>query len=175
MPTLEEIKSQIATIGQVGTFGTKKEIKYLPEILESDESVLYLTSGMMDGSTWLVVCTPKRVIFLDKGMLYGLQQRETPLEKINAIEQKTGLIFGEIGIVDGASRMVIKNCAKKTVKPFVAAVNKARQAVMGGTMSESGPSDPLVRLERLGALMQQGLLSMEEFEVQKAKILDEGK
>lgn len=36
----------------VDTFGTKKEINYLPEILANDEKILYLTSGSLNGNTW---------------------------------------------------------------------------------------------------------------------------
>ena len=59
MPTLEEVQQQIKALASVDTFGTKKEIKYLPDILADDEAVLALTSGLMDGNTWLVVCTGK--------------------------------------------------------------------------------------------------------------------
>ena len=177
MPTLDEIQKQIKMLGQVDTFGTKKEIKYLPEILADDESVLYLTSGLMDGNTWLIVCTEKRIIFLDKGMIYGLKQREIPLEKINSIEQKTGMVFGSIGIWDGASRMEIRNVMKKTVKPFVETVNRAREALKnaeGGKqqVSKNSGGDVVSQLERLAKLREQGVLTDDEFRAQKNKILN---
>jgi len=174
MPTLVEIEQQIKALGQVDTFGTKKEIKYLPEVLAGDESILALTSGLMDGNTWLIVCTEKRVVFLDKGMIYGLKQRETPLERINSIEQKTGMIFGSIGIRDGAARMEIRNVMKTTVRPFVEAVNRARDALKnsGGIRQPApGQSDVVSQIERLAGLRDQGILTDAEFQAQKAKIL----
>jgi Bacterial PH domain/Short C-terminal domain len=176
MPTLSEVQQQIRALGNVDTFGTKKEIKYLPDILGNDESVLSLTSGLMDGSTWLVVCTEKRVIFLDKGLIYGLKQRETPLGKINSIEQKTGMIFGSIGIWDGAAHMQISNVMKSSVRPFVEIVNRARDALKasGGSNQGSGVSagtDVASQLERLADLRDRGVLTDDEFQAQKAKIL----
>jgi len=176
MPTLKEIQQQIKALGDVDNFGTKKEIKYLPDILADDEMVLALTSGLMDGNTWLIVCTGKRVIFLDKGMIYGLKQRETPLERINSIEQKTGMIFGSIGIWDGAALMEIKNVMKKTVRPFVESVNRAREALKaekGGAQHSATLSSPDVasQLERLADLRDRGVLSDDEFQAQKNKIL----
>ena len=176
MPTLNEIQRQIKALGDVDTSGTKKEIKYLPDIMTDDEEVLALTSGLMDGNTWLVVCTGKRIIFLDKGMIYGLKQRETPLEKINSIEQKTGMIFGSIGIWDGAALMEIENIMKKTIRPFVESVNRAREALKaaeGGAQHSATPSNPDVasRLERLANLRDRGVLSDDEFQTQKDKIL----
>ncbi|MCP3922735.1 MAG: hypothetical protein GY714_09145 [Desulfobacterales bacterium] len=126
MPTLEEIKKQIQEIsGPILTLGTKKEIQYLPEILNEGETVLGLTSGLMNANTWLIVCTQKRVIFLDKGWIYGLEQFEIPLNKINSIKQKTGLFVGEICIQDGQGGVEIKNVLKKTVKYFVSVVSNA--------------------------------------------------
>lgn len=174
---LEQIEQQIKRLGQVDTFGTKKEIKHLPEVLSPDETVLALTSGLMDGNTWLIVCTERRVIFLDKGLLYGLKQRETPLEKINSIEQKTGMLLGSIGIWDGAARMEIRNVMKQTVGPFVQAVNRAREAVRQHTHF-NGPRptpvpnvDVASQLERLAELRERGILTDAEFAAQKAKLL----
>lgn len=196
MPTFEELQAQIQTLDVVDTFGTKKELKYLPDILADTEDVLALTSGFMHGHTWLIVCTDKRVIFLDKGMFYGLQQRETPLERVNSIEQQTGLISGTIGIGDGAEMMQLKEVPKKTVRPFVEVVNKAREALKAGTVapqlspnfvnvegagagtgSDQQPSpapktlDIVSQLERLADLRDRGVLTDDEFQNQKNKIL----
>lgn len=177
MPTLAEVQQQIKALGNVDTFGTKKEIKHLPDVLYGDESVLGLTSGLMDGNTWLIVCTERRVIFLDKGMIYGLKQRETGLDKINSIEHKTGLVMGSIVIWDGASGMTIKNVMKASVKPFVDAVNNAiadmKRAASAPTPSAAPSSDDDVvsRLERLATLKERGIITDDEFLSQKAKIL----
>lgn len=179
MPTLQQIQRQISRIKEADSFGTKKEIKSLPDILDESESVLGLTSGMLDGSTWLIVCTERRVIFLDKGLIYGLKQLETPLEKINSIQQKTGIVFGEIGIWDGSSKMQIKNVMKKTVRPFVEAVNRAREeqkkveAVPSAqVVQETPPLDVVSQLERLAGLRERGILTEDEFNAQKEKILE---
>ena len=55
-------------------FFTKKELKHLPEILREGEQLLAFTSGIMDGNTWLISLTDRRIIFLDKGMIWGLKQ-----------------------------------------------------------------------------------------------------
>lgn len=180
MPTLAEVQQQIKALGDTDTFGTKKEIKCLPDIMYDDETVLGLTSGLMDGNTWLIVCTERRVIFLDKGMIYGLKQRETALEKINSIEHKLGMVFGSITIWDGASGMQIKNAMKPTVKPFVDAVNNAIAKMKAGNTPAAAPAAPapaadeddvVSRLERLAALKERGILTDDEFLAQKAKIL----
>ena len=113
MATLEEVQAQIKELKCVDTFGTKKEIKHLPEILREGEKIVGLMSGLMDGNTWLITATNKRIIFLDKGFLYGLKQSETPLSKISSIEFQKGILMGEIKVWDGSSKpMHIKNINK---------------------------------------------------------------
>lgn len=171
MPSLDEVHEMIRGLGKdVDTFGTKKEIKYLPEILQPQEKILYITSGLMNGNTWLITCTCRRVIFLDKGMLYGLKQVETPLDKINSIEHKTGMLFGEISIWDGSGKMIIKNVVKHTVTPFVSALNKAIQNTKNTSSADSG--DIVAQLSGLAALVEKGILTQEEFQTRKTKILE---
>jgi hypothetical protein len=170
MPSLQEIQEQVKSLPIKDTFGTKKEIKELPKILKEDERVLALTSGLMDNNTWLIVLTHRRVIFLDKGMIYGLKQVETPLEKINSIEHKIGMIMGEIHIWDGSSKMSIRNCIKNTVQPFVNALNDALEVSKKGGHAPSSNS-VADELQKLASLKEQGILSEEEFAAEKGKLL----
>lgn len=75
---LQEVKKQLSAANVSDTFGTKKEIKALPEILNDDEVIQYATSGFVDGNTVLIVLTQKRILFIDKGLLYGIKSTEIP-------------------------------------------------------------------------------------------------
>lgn len=156
-------------------FFTKKELLHLPSVLSDDEQVLAFTSGLMDGNTWLIALTNQRVIFLDKGMIYGLKQATIPLDKVNAVSGETGIFFGKIIIEDGASSRVITNVWKKTVIAFT---NKMREAMNDirpprSAFSPPPPSsdDVISKLERLSVLKSSGVLTQEEFDRQKAIIL----
>lgn len=157
-------------------FFTKRELKHLPKVLSSGEQVLAFTSGLMDGHTWLITLTDRRIIFLDKGMVWGLKQATIDLDKINAISGDTGLLLGSIQIEDGASQRVIRNVWKKTVIAFT---NKARdamearkQALRPSAAVAHGAADDFVsKLERLAVLLEKGILTKEEFEQQKARLL----
>lgn len=156
-------------------FFTKKELNHLPEILLDGEQVLAFTSGLMDGNTWLITLTDKRVIFLDKGMVFGLKQTVIDLDKVSSVSGETGLLFGKISIHDGSSTRTIENVWKKTVVKFT---NKVRDA-MEAKKHSNRPSQPQVisgddiasQLERLAALKEKGFLTQEEFNQQKAKLL----
>ena len=102
MRTLKDIQQMLSDCGAF-IAGTKKEVKELARIIKDNEIITYATSGWYDGHTWLVVSTTKRIILLDKGMLFGVNQVEIPLGKVNAVKYKKGLFMGEIEIWDGAS------------------------------------------------------------------------
>ncbi|MDR3597422.1 PH domain-containing protein [Clostridium sp.] len=177
MKTKEYVKERLKEMGTIDSFGTKKEIKELPNILHDDEELLYITSGLFDGTTWLISCTNKRIIFLDKGMIFGLKQKEIPLDKINSIEHKTGLVLGEISVWDGASKIEIKSISKKTVKPMVDILNESIQKYKNKTNSfqqTSGQNndDVTLQLQKLAKLKEQGILTEEEFAQGKAKLLN---
>ena len=124
---MEEFK-RIAKATGDDQFFTKKELMHLPSILMGGEQVLAFSSGLMDGNTWLIALTDRRVVFLDKGILYGLKQTAIPIDKISAVSGETGLLFGKIKINSGQSDQEITNVLKHTVMPFT---NKL-QEVMGG-------------------------------------------
>ncbi|MCY9809086.1 PH domain-containing protein [Aeromonas caviae] len=172
-----ECKRIAAEVGD-DMFFTKKELNHLPEILLDGEQVISFTSGLMDGNTWLITLTDKRVIFLDKGILFGLKQAIIDLDKVNAVSGETGLLLGSISIQDGATTRTIKNVQKKTVVNFT---NKIRDAIEarknhGATQPHSSKSsdsnDLISQLERLASLKDKGILSQDEFEQQKAKLLN---
>ena len=147
----------------------------MPEVLREGETVKGLTSGFMDGNTWLIVCTERRIIFLDKGMLYGLKQKDTPLEKINSIEHKIGMIFGKITIRDAATEITIDNLQKAAVAPFLETVNSAIEALKNSTNAPppagNEPVDVASQLGKLADLRDKGVLTEEEFQGQKKKLL----
>lgn len=179
----ESLKAEYARIAkEIGDdqFFTKKELNYLPEILTPGEQILAFTSGRLnvDGdksmSTCLITLTDKRIILLDKGMIYGLKQDIINLDKVNSISGSTGLMFGSITITEGAGSRIIENVWKKTVKIFTNKAQEAIDALKNNSKQSSGssaPEDKYAKLEKLVALKEKGILSESEFLEEKRKIL----
>ena len=179
MRTQEYVDERIKSMPNIDKFGTKKEVKELPNILHDDEELLYITSGFLDGNTWLVSCTNERIIFLDKGMIYGLKQKQIPLDKVNSVEHSKGLLLGKITIWDGASKFTIDNIQKNALDPMVNCINDAIKQYknnvnnLNSNNSNNNLDDDIVsKLERLAKLKEQGILSEEEFQQGKFKILN---
>ena len=173
---MREKQSVMRELKQLPTFnmvGTKKEVSYLPEILNPDERVLGLISGFLDGNTWIIALTDRRVIFLDKGMLYGLKQRELPLDKINSISQKRGLLLGSITIQDGASAIKIENIDKGCIGSFVDSLNAAIDSYkfQSSPVVQSSNVSGADEILKFKSLLDQGIITRDEFEIKKRQIL----
>jgi Bacterial PH domain/Short C-terminal domain len=170
----EEINTEIKALPTMDDWFTRKEIAELPNILHKDEHIKAITSGFNDGNTWLITCTTKRIIMMDKGMIYGLKVAEIPLDRINSITHSTGLVLGQIAITDGAVTRQISNINKNTVKYFVDAVNseidKIRKLNFGSTqvVQQVSAADEIVKFK---SLLDSGIITQEEFEIKKKSLL----
>lgn len=122
-------------------FFTSKELDTLPKILSPMEQVLSFSSGIMDGNTWLIVLTDSRVLFVDKGMIFGLKQTSIDLENIVTIDGETGLFMGTIRVSTAAGPREIRNVWKRTVNAFINKVRAAQSARRNGQKLVSPGTD----------------------------------
>lgn len=125
MPTLAEVKAQIKALPHKYIFYTQREINYLPKILTDDERILALTSGYYGSSTVLLVCTSRRLLFVDKGLIMGIKVKQLNLDRIMSIDSAYIILFGTIHINDGAAVYEIKMVLKSSIDPFIKTVRTA--------------------------------------------------
>lgn len=178
MQTLAQVKQQIEAYPHRYIFWTSKEIRALPGILDDDEQIKALTSGMLNGSTWLAVCTERRLIFLNRGMFYGLQQVQMPLDRVQSIDHEFTIMFGSIRVFDGVNVFALNLVLKASIPPFVRAVEESMYALRKSpitTVSASPPApgahDIASQLSKLADLKEKGYLTDAEFQTQKRKLL----
>ena len=174
MPTQEEIAEQITKAG-AGTFLHRKEVKELPHILWEDEHLEKIVEGWYNNGTGILVASNKRLIFIDKGLIYGLRVEDFPYDKITSIQYKTGLLLGEITIFASGNNATIQSILKGMVKPFAeyarARITHKTEHASAPPTSSPAPDDVISKLEKLAALKERGILTEEEFLEQKAIIL----
>ena len=159
-------------------FGTRKDVNYLPQLLSDDEVIQYAASGMYDGNTVLIVLTQKRIMFVDKGMIYGVQTSEIPLDMVNGVSSKSGVLLGEISVMNGVSWAHIKNIPKIAVPVLSDKIKRASEAYKQSlyrpqnsqSLSQNLIADELIKLK---SLVDNGVLTEEEFQAQKAKLLSQ--
>jgi len=176
MPTLEEVNRQIRALKNPYIFWTRKEIKALPEILSEGEQIKAITSGMLNSRTWLIVCTDQRLIFLNHGMILGVQQIQMPLDRVQSIDHQFLIFFGSIRVYDGVSYTSIGMILQSAILPFVKATQEAmaayRQKLYSGGKTTGTGTDIASQIEKLAELKEKGHLTDEEFQEQKRKLLN---
>ncbi|WP_081589606.1 PH domain-containing protein [Liquorilactobacillus vini] len=174
---LAKIQRQFYNAGVSDLFGTKKEVKALPDILNDDEIVKYATSGFVEENTVLVVCTNQRILFIDKGMLYGIKSTEIPLDMVNGVSYSKGLVLGSISVVNGAKTTEIKNVNKETASLMANAIKKAAIEYKANLQENKSNSTSQIydlanELRELKSLVNDGIITQEDFEAKKKQILN---
>ena len=181
MPTLEEIKLQIKNLDGVEIILGRKEIKELPNILWSDEVVENVIQGTYNNGNGILVATNKRLVFVDKGLVFGLKVEDFPYDKVSSIQYETGLVFGSLTIFTTGNKAIITNVLKGKVRIFSdwvrARITKSKESaiVQSSPNPTSIPQEGInivEQLEKLAKLKHQGILTEEEFNAQKKKILN---
>lgn len=156
--------------------GARKEVKYLPNILRDDEEIYYITSGRLQGNTWLITCTNKRLLFLDRGLFFGTKTKEFRLEKINGVSYSQNLIWGVINIEHGGNGFTIGGVKKRTVKKMTEAIQKAIEEYFDDSLSENNKyyykNDNFTQIKIYKELLDLNIITEEEFLKKKLELLD---
>ena len=176
---IDAIKAHIKglPIDGISSFLGRKEINELPNILAPDEKVDHIIQGWYNNGQGILVSTNRRLVFIDKGLLYGIKVEDFPLDKITSIQYETGLLFGNVKIHTSGNTANIEQVDKKSARHFSEFVREklsrpkeVAPIVITTTAAPAAP-DVLEQLEKLGKLKAAGILSEEEFSEQKAKLL----
>lgn len=174
MPTLEEIQGQLKRIDGISHLLARKEIKELPAILWENEQVEHMLQGMYNNGLGALFATNKRLVFVDKGLLFGLKVEDFPYDKITSIQYETKILQGTLTIFASGNKAEITHAEKALVRTFAEHVRARISApVESKAIAEpaSGDDDIISKLERLAKLKEKGILSEDEFAQQKARIL----
>jgi hypothetical protein len=183
-----------AMSGKIGSkYVKKKEFKELPNILQEDEMPLHCVWGTyMDSvGNGILLATDRRLIFIDKGLM-SLKVEDFPYSRITSVQYKTGWASGEIVIHASGNKAKISNVLKDECTLFADWLrnhideyhmgSKPRQYIAPQNLpsaqstvvaSKEERTDKVIKqLKELGELKNQGILTEEEFQQQKAKILN---
>jgi len=179
MPTIEQVTAQIQRIDGVSKFLGKREIKELPAILWEDENVENLIAGTYNNGNGILVATNKRLVFIDKGLVFGLKVEDFPYDKISSIQYSTGVLLGKLTIFASGNKAIIDNVDKQLVRIFGDFVRNKISSKEGDNKTSTATTsidmnsqdDIVTKLERLAKLKDQGILTEAEFIQQKLKLL----
>lgn len=171
---LDEIKSQIQSLKltNVSSFLGRKEINELPDILAPTEIINNIIQGTYNNGHGILVSTNRRLVFIDKGLFYGLKVEDFPLDKITSIQYETGMLLGKVKIITSGNTATIDNVEKTSSRKFAEFIrDKLSQPKENNTVANSQPNI-FDQLEKLAKLKDNGILSEEEFSDHKKKLLE---
>ncbi len=174
----EELKAKVIALGippihSIFIFN-KKELAELNNVLMPKEEIFAITNGTFNKHMGILIATKKRLVFIDKGLFYGLKTQDFILDKILSIQFESSILSSSIKINASGSQAKIENVDKGIGKLFVDRVTLK--------LSEEKPTTQTVvvqqaqqsvadQLEKLANLKMQGLLTDDEFQSQKNKLL----
>ncbi len=160
---------------------TKSEIKELPNILTADEQLLGLMQGGLSAirgkeynGLGLIIATSKRIIFLRKSIIGTITKEEFSLPMVTSAAYRKGLMTSSLVITAANNEAVIERCEKGAAEKFIKVVTDLihnSHTTQSQQPSNSNQDDSMLKLEKLFELKQKGILTEEEFNQQKAKIL----
>lgn len=171
---LNIIKDQLSKAGVSDLFGTKKEVKELPNIIDlSNETIKYAASGFVENNTVLIVCTNKRVLFIDKGLVYGIKTSEIPLDMINGVSYSKGLLLGSVSVTNGANTTLIENIQNQATEKLASVIKEeaANFKRKISTQNQDNSNDLASQLRELKSLVDEGILTEDEFNAKKKQLL----
>ena len=157
----------------------QREVGELPAILWPGETAEMMTPGTYDagfttgGISGLLVATDRRVIFLKKAGFGSVSAVDFAYDKISTLESKEGVVFGEIILNLSGQEVKIEFVPVKELRPFADLVRNKVLAAHGGDL-EPHPvalSSVADELAKFANLREQGVISDEEFNAQKSRLL----
>ncbi|MBC7100921.1 MAG: PH domain-containing protein [Methanobacteriales archaeon] len=151
---------ELAKKWNVWIFGHRHDIRALPEILRDDEKVERMATGFYEGGTGVIVATDQRILFVDKGRLFGLRVEEFPYDAITSVRYKKGLFTGSIKIYSGGNEAKIENVLPNEIDAFKKILeSKITQKAKGIDQITS----PLDEIKKAKELLDMGAITKEEF------------
>lgn len=170
------VKDQLKNLDSKRRRGVGKELKHLHEIINEGENILGHTRGFYDGNTWLICVTDRRLLFVDKGMVSGMKSSEIPLDSIGSVNYETKALGGNITVSAAGTDKHIGKMKKGDVKDIANLISEATAKMKQQHSAPAAAAAPVAsamdELKKLAELKEAGVLSEEEFNEQKQKLLD---
>lgn len=156
----------------------KKYFDYLTPLLGDNEDFFYILEGytylIEDDKRYkgLIILLNDRIVLVLRRLLLSARSKIIYLNKINSIEYyQDGLTAEGIKIVDSQEKFYFH--VEQTQDEIMAFIAKTHSLIQETYNKKLNNEDFIFKLERLAALFEKGLLTQEEFEQQKSKLLND--
>ena len=164
--------------------GAKRELRRLPEYLHDGEEVLDIVTGSRVGKRGrgIIVATSERLLIIWDGWVFR-ENQDFPYETISGIEFKVGVLFGTLTVYGKGDATAYNWVGRKsgaefnkTVRRLAAKSSQNPRMGVGDVQTGSAGQNGGSYSDRIAALIaarDQGLITVEEFEVKKTHLMGE--
>lgn len=158
----------------------KKLIEHSKAHLDPDEEILHSVLGAYETEilgndtvrNGVFLATNKRLVFYAK-KLTGYELESFPYENISSFEASKGLMGHALSFFASGNKVKMKWINDGDIEGFLQYVRKRTGKKSESTKTENSNAKSVVdQLKELAELKEQGILTEEEFQQQKQKILN---
>ncbi|MBV8482630.1 MAG: PH domain-containing protein [Verrucomicrobia bacterium] len=156
-------------------FWWTRKVRLFAESLGDNEHIVAGVRGYFREVRGRLVATEQRLLFVERKGLFGSIVESFPYSRINEISASNDVFRGDLIISSGASTERIRSIWKAHLIAFLHLVQQTlAEFRSGGPTSSTGAAnhlDTASQLEKLAALRDRGVLTPQEFQEQKEKLL----
>ncbi|MET9252470.1 PH domain-containing protein [Streptomyces sp. NPDC003717] len=156
------------------SFGAKREIESLPEVLAEGETVELLAAGLYGKGNGLLVMTDRRLVFYFRGR-FGQKVEDFPYGRISSVQWTAGMLMGTLTVFTSGNRAEIRQVPKDQGKALADQLRQrvARTGEPPADVPDAGSArDVASRLRTLDELRAADAITDEEHRDRRARILD---
>lgn len=173
---LHQIEEKLDKVKTSKLVGVKPAIKMLPEVLNENETINCATSGQTKTDMWLILSTNQRFLAVSKDYLTlkNMDERiiQIPLDKVNDLSAKSGMVFGKLYISNGVQKYKFGNMANNEAKSFVNALQEQINNNEGSKqITVNQTIDPADEIAKFKKLLDAGAITKEEYDKKKKQLL----
>ncbi|MCL2765606.1 MAG: SHOCT domain-containing protein [Treponema sp.] len=161
----EKVKENKEKIG----WTNKRPFMELTKIIPDNETLFFAISGLMKKNGVTVIGITETNIYIVAEPMAGMALTNSiiPLDRVTSVASKGG-VFGSLQIAEGTVVHVLENISPANASNAVSAFNKAKMAQPKPQHSQVSEADELIKFKKL---LDDGVLTQEEFDKKKAQIL----
>jgi hypothetical protein len=167
MKSVEEAKKGVF-------FGVSGSLSLLEKQLSSEEEPFIVVQGQLDDTVGVLSSTSERVIFAGK-VFFSTVIKDFSYSKVSSVSIESGILSSKIKIEYSGGKLEIKGVGKDVAKEFVEIVKEkiSEQSITSkpSPVEPKAEEDLFDKLKKLGELKEMGVLTEEEFNQQKQKLL----
>lgn len=165
LPT--DFKQQLIDAEVFDIWFNNKELKPLVDAIQVDEKIEYATVGIDEKSRpVLLACTNQHLILLSKKMT-SENTKIIPLSQIKSVILKHQIVYDELTLIVGNDTLEINSISKTTAPILADNLKKWSKLVQ----NNGNLDDQVEQIKKLKSLLDQGILTEDEFKAKKKKIL----